>query len=63
MIDSDPSKIGVRFGGIPTVVEPPDVIQEVTDVIVIPYRAEASIMRMIDAMPNVKARFHRLYED
>jgi len=63
VIDSDPSKIGVRFGGIPTVVEPPDVIQEVTDVIVIPYRAEASIMRMIDAMPNVKARFHRLYED
>jgi|GEM_PF-3742232 len=63
ILDSDPNKIGLKFGGIPNQVEGPEALNDVSDVIVVPYRAEPSIMRTIANFPAIQAKIHRLYEN
>lgn len=62
VFDGDPLKQGKLYSGIPLVIHSPDDLDQVGDIVVVPYRLQEVIADYLVAVTNVQARIHRLYQ-
>ena len=59
--DSDSITWGKRYGGIPSTIKSPNLLCESDDIIVIPYRLQEEIYRLLKQENGTSPKIHKLY--